>query len=165
MNIQQIKNLYSYTAIMLIDNYIISTSPDYLKEKSLKFFGTLGKSEFINFPEIKFQSQVSVLRMGKKVFNSKDFDFWKKYTKNWCVGQDDYELMNIINFLLNVHPIYVEEKKSLTIKNFEKYIGDINLLSTRDLSYMAHFKITEYINKNTNFNNRYFKLMILNSMK
>lgn len=99
MNIQQIKNLYTYTAILLSDNKIIFSSPDYLKEKSLKFFGKLGKSEFINFPKIKYQSQVPKCNSFWDINFEVGFDFWEKYTKIWGVNQDDYELMNIINFL------------------------------------------------------------------
>jgi len=158
MNIKQISNIFYYTGIMLLDNKIITTSPDYLIEKSLKFFGKLGKPEFIEFPKISFDIQKSEI--------TDNCDFWKKYCEIWHTKSDDYELMNIINFLLNVFPIYVvNSKKSLTFKQFEKYIGDLNSISEYDLSGLAHFKILEFINKHTDFDNRHFKLIYLKSIE
>jgi len=166
MNFTQIKNIYTYTGIMLLDNFIITTSPDYLKEKTLKFFHTLGKDEFIEFPKIKFKNQIS------KIYPIENGNFWKTYCQIWnnCPNnsrkiEEDYELMNIINFLLSVYPIYVENDRSLTIRQFEKYIGDIDIISKNDLSYVAHEKIIEFINTHMSFNNRYFKLLILNSIE
>ena len=133
MNIRQIQNMFLYTGIMLLDNKIITSSPDYLTEKSLKFFGKLGKPEFINFPKIAHKNQISDI--------TTNCDFWQMYCKIWHVDSDDYELMNIINFLLSVYPVYVNSQKSLTFRNFEKYIGDLDSISDYDLSSLAHFKI------------------------
>ena len=157
MNKYQLKNIFIYTGIMLLDNNIIMSSPDYLKEKTLKFFGILGKPEFIDFPKIKFNNQKSETTNG--------VDFWEKYCEIWKVKDDDFPLMNIINFLLNVYPIYVETQKNLTYNTFEKYIGELDCISKVDLSYMAHPKIVEFLDEHIDFNNRFFKLQILKSME
>lgn len=156
MNMQQIKNVYYYTSIMLIDNFIITTSPDYLTEKSLNFFGKLGKNEFIEYPKIKYSSQLSSIL--------KNNDFWELYCRIWSVDKNNYELMNSINFLLNIAPIPIESKESETFKLFEKFLGDIDSTSTENLSYMVHDKILEYFDEYVDFNSRYFKLKILESI-
>ena len=56
-------------------------------------------------------------------------------------------------------------KPSITINNFEKYIGSIDSVENRDLSYMAHATLREYFVKNINLNDRYCKLRILESIK
>lgn len=63
-------------------------SPDYIKEKTLLFFNKLGKNEFIKYP-------------------GSNNDFWVAYTDIWNIEQDDYELMNIINFILSFKEIIV----------------------------------------------------------
>ena len=147
---------------MLIDNQIFTTSPDYLREKSLKFFGTLGKSGFIKFPKAKYTSQ-SIFKVNYRY--SDDDIFWKLYCKTWKVKEDDFELMNIINFLLNVSPVYNDNKKNLQkniiFSNFEKFIGDIEIINENDLSYMVHPVILKFLKDNMDFNCRFLKLKVL----
>lgn len=158
MKSQQIFNLFYYTVFMLIDNQIYTTSPDYLREKTLKFFGTLGKPEFIKFPKAKYTSQ-SIFKVNYNFPD--DNNFWKLYCKTWSVKEDDFELMNIINFLLNVYPIYIENHKSQTFSNFEKFIGNTELISVDDLSYMVHPVILKYLEENVDLNCRFLKLKAL----
>ena len=181
MTATQIKNIFIYTGIMLLDNQVLLTSPDYLKEKTIKFFGTLGKSEFIKTPVIKFKFQkLAVVRLGKlsstASFENKSEvqenhpvttegnDFWTNYCKIWSVKNDDYELMNIINFLLTILPPFAVYKKHITLNSFEKYISNIESVEKSDLSYMAHPHLREYFTKNLDLNDRYCKLRILQSI-
>jgi len=154
---QQIKNVYYYTCIMLMDNMIITTSPDYLTEKSLKFFGKLGKNEFIEYPKIKYQSQLSSIVKPST-------DFWKIYCRIWNIKSDDFKVMNMINFLLNVTPIFIEKRESQTFNEFEKFIGNIESTSKEDLSYMVNAKLLEYFDEHVDFNTRFFKLKTLESI-
>lgn len=149
MKSQQIFNLFTYTGMLLIDNKILTTSPDYLREKTLRFFGTLGKPEFMHLPEPKW----TILSDWPNT------DFWTSYCIKWTVRNDDFELMNIINFLLNIFPVFVKSDKNLTFRKFERYIGDLNLISNENLSYMCHKKILNVVE--LNMNNRYLKLKIL----
>ena len=73
MTIIQIKNMFIYTGIMLLDNQILMTSPDYFQEKSIKFFGKLGKSEFIQFPKIKYK-----------------YNTGKNFLKDYALFHDDF---------------------------------------------------------------------------
>lgn len=150
MKINQIRNIYSFMGIMLLDNHLLTTSPDYFEEKALRFFGKLGKKEFVEFSKPKYH-------------NAND-NFWKNYRKRWKLDDNDFEIINIINFLLNVRPPFDDKNKSDVFKYFEKFIGDIETIPTTDLSCYAHFKITEYLNKNINFNDRLFKLKILEKL-
>lgn len=127
----QIHNIFIYLGILIVDGEITSKSPDYIEEKSLRFFDRLGKNEFIKKP-----------------------NNWNKYCKNWKVDENDFELMNIMNFLYEVRIKNVFEK-------FEKYIGDFEIINKNDLSYLGHFKLVEFINKSVDFNSRFFKLKIL----
>jgi len=125
MTKNQIHNLFYYLGIMLLDNKIISTSPDYLIEKSLSFFGNSGKNVFISDIKNKFFSQ-------KLPDNKYDgYGFWFAYCKTWNVKQDDYEIMNILNFILSCN---IKNHKNI-IMNFEKYIGSVDVISDSDLSY------------------------------
>ena len=163
MTIIQLQNIFTFTGIMLIDNDITMTSPDYFEEKSKKFFGKLGKNEFIHFPRIKYNYHT-----GKKFlenYNKFQEDFWIEYCKLWKVKSDNYELMNIINFLLNVLPPHKKMKTSITINSFDKYIGNIESITNRDLSCMAHAKLREYFAESQILNDRYCKLRILESIK
>ena len=162
MTITQLQNIFTFTGIMLIDNDIPMTSPDYFEEKSKKFFGKLGKSEFIHFPEIKYNYHT-----GKKFlenYNKFQENFWTEYCKLWRVKPENYELMNTINFLLNVLPPHKKMKPSITINSFEKYIGNIETITNKDLSCMAHVTLREYFVKNVDLNDRYCKLRILESL-
>jgi len=161
MTMNKIHNIYFFAGIMLLSNKIIATSPDYIIEKSLCFLGKLGKPEFIEFPKIKFSSQV----VDKLYFNN----FWEKYCNTWHTDKDDYKLMNIINFLLNSnlirttsfnHMISPVDNRSV-YKQFEKYIGDIETVPDYDLKSNVHFKIVEYLTKYIDFNDRFFKLKML----
>lgn len=127
----QIHNIFIYLGILIVDGEITSKSPDYIEEKSLRFFDRLGKNEFI-----------------KKPHN------WDKYCERWNVDSNDFELMNIINFLNDV-------KIRNVFDEFEKYIGDFEIINKNDLSYIGHFKIVEFINNSIDFNSRFFKLKIL----
>lgn len=158
MKSQQIFNLFTYTGMMLIDNQILTTSPDYLREKTLRFFGTLGKSEYIDLPTPVYASQGILDRF-----------FWTRYCDTWGVKKNDVELMNIINFLLNSnlirttsfnHMISPVDNRSV-YKQFEKYIGDIETVPDYDLKSNVHFKIVEYLTKYIDFNDRFFKLKML----
>ena len=141
-------NLFTYTGMMLIDNQILTTSPDYLREKTLRFFGTLGKLEYIDVPTPVYTSQGILDRY-----------FWPRYCDTWGVKKDDVELMNIINFLLNVPSIFTKDDKNITFRNFEKYIGNLNSISDEDLSFMCHRKILELVKNN--MNDRVLKLKAL----
>jgi len=148
MKSQQIFNLFTYTGMMLIDNQILTTSPDYLREKTLRFFGTLGKSEYIDLPTPVYASQGILDRF-----------FWTRYCDTWGVKKNDVELMNIINFLLNVPSIFIKYDKNLTFRNFEKYIGDLDSISNENLSFMCHKKILEVVE--LTMNDRFLKLKAL----
>ena len=68
--------------------------------------------------------------------------------------------------MLNVIPPYdINFKKNSTFNCFEKYIGDIKYVSKDNLSYMAHAKIIEHLDKVLNLNDRYCKLKVLKSME
>jgi hypothetical protein len=145
MTKNQIENIFYYLGMMLINNKIISTSPDYLIEKSIIFFGVLGKNEFVSDIKNEYFSQR---------IDSED-DFWSVYCKAWGVKQDNYEIMNIINFILSCN---VEYPKSI-FKNFEKYIGEINIISDLNLRFKLHPNLLVFIDNSVNFNDRYLKLI------
>lgn len=153
MTTNQTRNIFYYLGVMLIDNKIINTSPDYLIEKSISFFGKLGKDEFIS--DIK--NCYSTQRLDKKY---DVLGFWYAYCKTWNVKQDNYEVMNIVNFILNSN-INVTTN---VIKNFKKNIGDVETIPDYDLSYKVHPNLIEHINKNVDFNSRYLKLISLNNI-
>jgi len=173
MNKNQIVNIFIYYGIMVLDNQLIMTAPSYLKEKTLDFFGQLGKNKFINYPKITHGNQKLNLKFiewnrGKHKWedksknvhpNLKNYsdDFWKKYCKIWNVENDDYELMNIINFILSFNIT----KQKLVLNNFEKYIGNLDSICEEDLDYKAHVLICDFIYENVNFDSRYFKLKTL----
>ena len=171
MNKNQIYNLFSYAGIMLLDNKLIMTSPDYLEEKTLAFLGRLGKDEFIKYPEIKYKSQnfertrrrlsnnkfIEEKIEYNKIFDSFENDFWGEYCKIWSVDINNYKLMNIINFLLDSNIT----KTGSFFENFEKYFGDMSTISVEDLDYKAHLLILEYLDENIDFNSRYLKLRCL----
>lgn len=171
MSKYQIYNLYSFIGIMLLDNKLIMTSPNYLEEKSLAFFGKLGKDEFIKYPEIKSKSQkftrsrkrwVEPGIIDEKIEYNSIFDFfedsfWPEYCKIWGVDDNNYKLMNIINFLLSINIT----KPSSVFKNFEMFFGDTNTISDEYLDYKVHPILIEYLDENINFNDRYLKLKSL----
>lgn len=148
----QIYNFFFYGAIMSLGlsgvrNKLKYTSPDYIKEKTLLFFNKLGKNELIKYP-----------------------DFWNEYTDIWYINETDYELMNIINFILSFDEIMwtlsIDEKNkqmSKIFNRFEKYIGDIEKINTSDLSYAIHYNLLKFVKKNINFDDRYIKLLCLNN--
>jgi len=134
MTKNQIYNLYIFIVLMLQDKGIIANiSPDYLEEKSLLFLNILGKNEFIQEPEI-----------------------WKEYCDIWKIDKDNYEIMNIINFLFNIPN---NQKKLLNI--FEMYIGNIEKISKLELKHFAHKKLIEWIDDKGFIETRFMKLKIL----
>lgn len=137
MNKYQLKNLFYFLSIMKYDNILLSTSPDYLSEKSLSFFNKLGNKNFV--PNIR---------------NEK---FWIAYCKFWNIEENNYEILNIINF---ISMSYLSNSKNV-IKNFKIFIGDVKYISDYDLSYKVHKKILDHIN-NIISNDRYLKLLSLN---
>lgn len=146
----KIQNLFIYAGIMILDerNTLINTSPEYLKEKTLLFFNKLGKDEFINLPnEI-------ILWPNKNKFITYGPNFWEKYCDIWKISSNNYEIMNIINFLISIKQ---NDTFNSVFENFDKYIGNIKDISDEDLSYAAHHNIIDYLN-NVIFNSRYLKL-------
>ena len=153
MNKYQIQNIFYYLGFMLADNKIINTSPDYLEEKSLSFFGKLGKNEFV--------SDIKNCYFSQKIDKQYDsLGFWYAYCKTWNVKQENYEIMNILNFILNSN---INDTTNV-IKNFKKYIGDVDIITDSDLSCKVHPKIVEHINKNIDLNCRYLKLININNI-
>lgn len=157
----QIYNFFYYGAIMSLETKLVNISPDYIKEKTLLFFNKLGKNEFIKGPG--------------------ESGFWVAYTDIWNIEQEDYELMNIINFILSFEEIIVSvfpdnysmldtgEMKHhkifpLIFNSFEKYIGHIEEINKSDLSWAIHVNLLKYIKKHIDFNDRYFKLLCLNNI-
>ena len=58
-------NLYTFLFIMVLDNDIFKTSPDYYREKCANILGISGgKKEFVKYPER-----------------------WDEYSKLWKVGR------------------------------------------------------------------------------
>lgn len=146
----QIYNFFYYGAIMSLETKLVNISPDYIKEKTLLFFNKLGKNEFIKGPG--------------------ESGFWVAYTDIWNIEQEDYELMNIINFILSFDELMwtlsIDEKNkqmSKIFNRFEKYIGDIEKINTSDLSYAIHYNLLKFVKKNINFDDRYIKLLCLNN--
>lgn len=137
----QIYNLHIFSYMFVIDNNIHTTSPDYIKEKSIRFFGQLGKNNIIEFKN----------KRDKKIY----MEYWEIYCESWGTKPDDYQLLNMILFLL-----YNRKKKNI-IKNFEKYVGATDIIANLDLKYMAHPKLLTYIDNTINLNSRYFKLKTL----
>jgi len=162
MNTTQLQNIFTYTGIMLLDNNLAMTSPEYFEEKSMKFFGKLGKSEFIQFPKLKYKYKTDENFL--KNYDGFHENFWLEYCKLWNIKSDNYELMNNLNFLLNVFPPHREMKTNITINNFEKYIGNIESVTNVELSYMVHPVLMEYIINNLNLNDRYCKLRMLENI-
>jgi len=145
MTKNQIHNIFYYLGIMLNDNKIIYTSPDYLIEKSMTFFNKLGKNIFICDIENNYKKQEI----------DYDMNFWSKYCEIWKINKQDFELLNIINFILNSN---INNTKNV-IKNFEKYIGNIDIISDSDLSFKLHPILRSHINNSINFDSRYLKLI------
>lgn len=134
MTKNQIYNLYIFIVIMLQDKgLIVNISPEYLEKKSLLFLNMLGKNMFIQEPEI-----------------------WKEYCGLWKIEEDDYEIMNIINFLFNIP---ANQKKLLNI--FEMYIGNTKKISKLELKHFAHKKLIEWIDDKGFIETRFMKLKIL----
>ena len=137
----QLYNLHIFQNIFLFNtSNIISSSPDYIKEKSIIFFGRLGKDYFIDFKNNKHS----------KVY----LRYWDLYCETWRINKIDYQILNIILFI-------IYNKENNIIKNFEKYIGNINIISNLDLKYTTNINTINYINNNIDYNNRYFKLKTL----
>lgn len=147
MTKNQFYNIYYFQYIMLTNYNILHISPDYLKEKSLLFLGKLGKNEFIKTPDANHMHPTQ-----------KQKNFWKKYCKLWNIEDDQYDTMNIFNFLTNASN---NPKKSLN--NFEKYFGKINEIPNLELKHFIHKNLLNYID-NVFFDDKYsrfFKLKIL----
>lgn len=172
MTANQIYNLFSYCGIMLLDNKLIMTSPDYFEEKTLAFLGKLGKDEFIEYPKIIYSYQklqrtkhkrtkkwkLKILNIKyDKMFDKFEEDFWPEYCKIWNVDKDNYKLMNIINYLLNIN----WTKMSSLFDNFDLYFGDSDTISNKDLDYNVHPILLKYLDKNIDFDSRYIKLKSL----
>ena len=153
----QINNIFSYSTIMLIGNDLMLTSPNYLTEKTLCFFGKLGKDKFIEYPTILLTKRIS--SGDTRSTNSKlvEKNIWEEYCKTWGVDKNDYKLMNIINYLININ----FQKQNSFFNNFEKYIGNTKTISNKNLDYMVNPKLLEHIKKVNNFNTRYLKLKTL----
>jgi len=96
-----------------------------------------------------------------EIYDKYHENFWLEYCKLWKVKYNNYELMNIINFLLNILPPHKGMKSNITIHSFEKYIGEIDSVTDIDLSYMAHPILREYFIENINLNDRYCKLRMI----
>ena len=147
MTKNQAYNIFYYLGIMLIDNKIINTSPDYLIEKTMIFFNKLGKNEFKG--------------KNNNIYGSQKIDFsdefWLKYCKMWNIDMDEYEIYNIINFILNSN---INDGTSV-MKNFKKYIGDFDVVSDSNLSFTIHPKLLSHINNSIDINNRYLKLLLI----
>jgi len=146
MTKNQAHNVFYYLGIMLNDNKIINTSPDYLIEKTISFFGKLGKDEYISKVINVYSSQIN---------NSADF--WLEYCRIWNIDNNKYEIYNIINFILNS---MINDSNSV-MKAFKKYIGEFDTISDSDLSYKLHPKLLSHINNSIDFNSRYLKLLLL----
>jgi len=145
MTLNQAYNLFLYTGIMLLDNDLMVTSPDYYSDKSCKFFGSLGKSEFINYTKID----------------------WNKYCKLWKVKEDNYELMNVINFLENINPLFRSEQIKnfdIMVEQFKKYMGALSNISEIRMDGVVHHVIRQAINNNIDFNSRYLKLKVIGGL-
>jgi len=147
MTKNQAYNVFYYLGIMLNDNKIITTSPDYLIEKTTSFFNKLGKNEFISEVKNKYRSQ----RIDYSA------DFWSEYCKMWKIDNDEYEILNILNFILNSD---IRDSKSV-MKNFKKFIGDFDVISDSDLSYKLHPILLSHMNNSVDLNSRYLKLLLL----
>jgi len=149
MTKNQIYNIFYFLAIFKECDKIINTSPGYLIEKSSSFFNNIKKYFIDDIKNIKF---------NQKVDNKYDgLGFWFEYCKTWNIDQDEFEILNILNFILNSN---ITDPKSV-IKNFEKYIGDINTIPDLDLSYKLHPLLLNRVNKIVGVNSRYIKLRIL----
>jgi len=120
-------NLYTFLFIMVLDNDIFKTSPDYYREKCANILGISGgKKEFVKYPER-----------------------WDEYSKLWKVDHEDYELMNIINFLLYVYNSgrYILNPKS-AINAYKNYIGGVNKIPTSEyIRKQAHAVIQEALDE------------------
>lgn len=147
MTKNQAYNVFYYLGIMLNDNKIINTSPDYLIEKTTSFFNKLGKDEFISNIKNKYRSQ--------KIDYSDDF--WSEYCSRWRINVDEYGILNILNFILSSD---IRDSKSV-MKNFKKYIGDFNIISDSNLSGKLHPILLSHMNHSIDFNSRYLKLLLL----
>lgn len=162
MTTNQIYNIFHYCGIMLLDNKLIITSPDYLKEKTLSFMGKLGKNEFIEFPKIKYSYQ-KFERIKRKwnrndiIFDNLEDNFWSEYCKIWNVNENDYQFMNIINYLMNINFL----KQNSFFDNFEKYFGYTNTISNKNLDYKVHPLLLEDLENYIDFESRYLKLKSL----
>jgi len=147
MTNNQTHNIFYFLGIMINDNKIINTSPDYLIEKANAFFSKLGKDEFIS--NIK-----NIYRSQKLDYTT---EFWLSYCQIWHIDKNNFELLNIINFILNSN---ITDTKNV-IQNFKKYIGDINIIPDLDLSFKLHPTLLIHINKSIDFDSRYLKLLSL----
>jgi len=119
----------------------MNTSPDYIEEKSVNFFGQLGRSGIVEFLSKKHEK----FYMG----------YWFMYCERWGVQYDNFELLNVILFI-----IYDRNKENI-IKLFEKYIGNTDIITNLDKKCLAHIKVLNYIDNTIDFNSRYFKLKTL----
>ena len=97
MNNRQIYNLFSYAGMMILSNRLLSTSPEYIEEKTLLFIGKLGRNEFIKFPEILYS------HYHNSMLDLLEDNFWKEYCAIWNVNMNNYRLMNVINYLFSVN--------------------------------------------------------------
>lgn len=151
MTKNNIHNIFYFLSIFSgIDNKLINTSPDYLIEKSLSFFNNLGKNVFI--------SDIKSIPFSQRKNNNKIIDdFWFTYCRTWNVNQEDYKIMNIINFIFNSDIV----NSTKTMKSFDKYIDVININTDTDLSFKIHPNLIKYINKNADLNSRYLKLRMI----
>lgn len=134
MNRHQINNIFYFLGIMKYGGKLLTISPDYLSEKSLAFFGNLGSSNCI--PNILTLS------------------VWKSYCKTWKIKEDEYEILNIINFIAMSN---FSNPKNV-IKNYIQYMGNTEDINNYDVSSKVHPNILEHVNIIIS-NNRYLKLL------
>ena len=119
---------------MVLDNDIFKTSPDYYREKCANILGISGgKKEFVKYPER-----------------------WDDYSKLWRISthHEDYELMNILNFILDdfILDVYNNGAYKLNPKSainaYKNYIGDVNKIPTSEyIRKQAHAVIQETLDE------------------
>jgi len=136
MNRNKIINIIYFFGIMKNNQKILNVSPDYIIEKSMIFFNNLGNKSYIT--------------------NIRTQKIWKSYCKRWKVEEDNYEILNIINF------IEMSNFSNLkgVIANFKMFMFDFDSVSDDDLSYKIHPILRNSLNRSIS-NNRYLKLFAL----
>jgi len=176
MTINQLYNIFTFTGIMLLDVdtklLTLTISPDYIVEKSQRLLGMLGKKEFIQYPVMN-----PILKSDQNIADG--VDFWSDYSEKWKVNNENYELMNIFNFLFSICPphkvpqnnYYAPDAKYFkpqrTLDFFEKFVGSLEDIPNDELlRRQAHFLIQEHIKDYIDYSckvDRYLKLKWITS--